>query len=700
MQKRRGDLVQPFAAGGETGLGGDSRGAFIEDFLATHEILIRSSEVMKLAGIKLAETPLEKPPAGGDLSAYIASGLSVSRVKSGSGTSANILDISFRGPSAGDCQLAVNAVIEAYIQTIKGGVNDAAKQDLKSIHEAKDLIDKELSELDGKYQTAHKGVLDRSLISLTDLKTRINANEVKRSDLQPRLELLTKRLNMIEDAQKNGEEPKAIFAMIQRFRNKTPDVNANAQGTGEDSLTALKLMEEELSQSLGKDHPQVVAIRRRIDIASKKEVPIDSYIQVMKDDIEEIQSQLSYIDGLLREDRKTAASLEGLQFTENSIVDRRDRLRKRLADLDDREKQINYSKESQFFEERTINPPGIGHKIAPVLFQSLMIAIALGVAGGGGLAYLAELSDKSYRNPEEIRRRLGLAVVGHIPSLAPGTEALTDIAPSPVDTRVVTYHRPKTTESEAYRGVRTALYFSTGGKGHQVIQVTSPNPGDGKSTLCANLAVAIAQSGKKVLLIDCDFRKPRVHKIFGISSDVGLASVINEQTDLDHAIQPSLIPGLSLLPCGPRPANPAELLTSTRFPEVLEEIKKSFDFVLIDTPPLLAVSDPAVVAPRVDGVLLTIRITNKVRPAAERAKETLAALGVNVVGVVVNDLHGAKKGGIYGYGYGYGYTYGYGYKYSYNYAYGYADHYGDSSEDSGVLARITDKEPPFAEDVG
>jgi capsular exopolysaccharide synthesis family protein len=231
------------------------------------------------------------------------------------------------------------------------------------------------------------------------------------------------------------------------------------------------------------------------------------------------------------------------------------------------------------------------------------------------------------------------------------------------------------------------LYFNAGGKGHQVIQVTSPNPGDGKSTLTANLAVAIAQSGKRVVLVDCDFRKPRVHKIFGVSPDIGLASVIAGDAELGRAIQPSAVPGLSLLPCGPRPANPAELLTSNRFQEVLDGLKGMFDFVLVDTPPLLAVSDPAVVAPRVDGVLLTVRITRKTRPAAERAREILGALGANVIGVVVNDLQTGKHAG----------GYGYGYRYSYDYGYGYADQYGDAGDEAGEVAAVA---RPVARDAG
>jgi capsular exopolysaccharide synthesis family protein len=241
--------------------------------------------------------------------------------------------------------------------------------------------------------------------------------------------------------------------------------------------------------------------------------------------------------------------------------------------------------------------------------------------------------------------------------------------------------------AEAYRSIRTALYFSTRGDGHKVIQITSPEPGDGKSTLTANLAVVIAQSGKSVLLIDADFRRPRIHKLFGLEGIAGMSSVINGEVELADAVQSTSIKNLSILACGPRPDNPSELLTLPRFKELLDVFREKYDFVLIDTPPLMAVSDPSIVAARVDGVILTIRIKKKGRHNAQRATEALESIGANVLGIVVNGV-----GGRGGYGYGYGARYGYasgseryrydGTQYGYNYdGYGYS--YGYEEEEQG-----------------
>ena len=183
--------------------------------------------------------------------------------------------------------------------------------------------------------------------------------------------------------------------------------------------------------------------------------------------------------------------------------------------------------------------------------------------------------------------------------------------------------------------------------GRKVIQVTSPNKGDGKSLMIANLAVSIAQSGKRVILIDADCRRPRQHKIFGVTADAGLAAVIADRVEPKDVIQATAVEGLSLLPCGPVPPNPAELLTSPRFKEFLDAIREEYDFVLVDTPPLLAVTDPCVVAPRVDGIFLVIRLSRQGRPNAERARAILSALAVNVLGVVVNGVTRQAGGGIY-----------------------------------------------------
>jgi capsular exopolysaccharide synthesis family protein len=318
-------------------------------------------------------------------------------------------------------------------------------------------------------------------------------------------------------------------------------------------------------------------------------------------------------------------------------------------------KEINLVRDVGGFDAKTLARPGIGYKVAPSLTTILFSGIVFGLICGCGLAYLVDLNDKGFRTPDEIRRRLGLTVLGHIPVLKPdeGCRQKARAGQPSLDPYLIAHHRPKSVESEAYRAVRTALYFSTQGSGHQLIQVTSPSQGDGKSMTITNLAISIAQSGKRVILVDADLRRPRQHKIMGLpTSAVGLASVITGQTRLEDAIVPTAVPNLSLLGCGPRPSNPSELLTSPRLQEVLGDLRERYDFVLVDTPPLLVVTDPCAVAPRVDGVLLVIRPSNKSCPQSQRAREILGTLGAHVLGVIVNGASGRLGSGQYEYTYG------------------------------------------------
>ena len=176
-----------------------------------------------------------------------------------------------------------------------------------------------------------------------------------------------------------------------------------------------------------------------------------------------------------------------------------------------------------------------------------------------------------------------------------------------IDAALCYFHRPGSREAESYRNVRTTLFHSLPA-GKCVIQLTSAEPGDGKSVTTANLAVAIAQSGKNVLLIDGDVRQPKVHKLFGVAQGLGLSDVLHGDIVMNTAIKQSRIPGLLLLTSGDCPANPAELLSAANLDGLLQSAKREFDVVIIDSPPVLAVSDPSIIAPSTDGVLLVVRM--------------------------------------------------------------------------------------------
>ena len=415
-----------------------------------------------------------------------------------------------------------------------------------------------------------------------------------------------------------------------------------------------------------------------VEIKMEPEQVLQLHIQALEDEIADLRSTID-ING----PRFQAAFAEAKRIAEVELVigavdvkmkktlDLVDIAKKKLIEID----SSASSNRQEGFNFQILQNASYGEPVWPILPVILMIGGLLGSLTGFALGCLVELADKTFHNPDEIMKQLRTPLIGHIPVIGQSKRYL--VENSLIEPIVCTYHRPKSQVSEAFRAVRTALYFNTQGKNHSVIQVTSPTPGDGKSTLASNLAVSIAQSGKRVLLVDADMRRPRQHSTFGISSKDGFATVLSGQSEWREVMfECEEIEGLTLMPCGTKPYNPAELSSSPQVKVLVEEMREEFDFVIIDTPPLLAVTDPCPIAARVDGVILCIRIKKNVRISAERATEMLANLGAKCLGLVVNGV-GAQSGygsqytyGAYragysynGYGYGYGYGYGAGGKY-------------------------------------
>lgn len=219
---------------------------------------------------------------------------------------------------------------------------------------------------------------------------------------------------------------------------------------------------------------------------------------------------------------------------------------------------------------------------------------------------------------------------------------------------LVTQNDPKNPAAEAYRVIRTGIQFAQAGKELQTIALTSCTPNEGKSTTIANLAVVLTQAGKSVLLIDCDMRNPTVHKNFNLSNKVGLSSCISMGTALSDAVQKTSIEGLYALTGGVIPPNPSELLGSEQMKNVLQRAKEQYDYVLIDTPPVMPVTDALIVSRFVDGMILVIASAEVKVEMARDVKNQLVNAGANILGVVLNKVRSEH----HGYGYGYYYYYG------------------------------------------
>jgi capsular exopolysaccharide synthesis family protein len=653
--------------------GNDAANSYYDDYISTHLVLIKSPLIVGRAVKKHDLGALPSFAGQGDPTAAIMGSITAARDgKEWSNTS--IVNLSYRGPVADDCPVVLGAVIDSYKDFLDETYRNVSDNTLDLIKNASKLLSNDLKEKRENYREfREKNSLTIEAApkdGVSPTKARLGELEARRLSLLVRSAEIEDRLKAVENAREQGTARELVLALA------TPSAEKPGAPAGPSALRAellpLMLQEQALLETYGADYPDVVAVRRKIKMTRELHAgvaaeqrgsdapdPVEAYVKELKQEQANVELTRQSLARLADEEQEKS---KDLRRYEDKDEDFRTEISQTQALWDQtikRLQEINVVRDFGGYNVQTISSPGPGGKIGTPAMQTLLAGAVLGLLLGGGLAYLADVADKSFRSPEEIRHRLGLPVVAHVPLLEEEGAPSSPEAPQ-LERSLAAYHRPTSPEAEAYRGLRTALYFSTRGELHKVIQITSPNMGDGKTTLAANLGIAIAQSGKRVVIVDADMRRPRLHALFGVLPEAGLSSVIAGDAQLSAAVADTGIERLSLLACGPRPANPAELLSLPRFEQVLAELRDQFDFVIVDTPPLLAVTDPCVVASKVDGVLMAVRLGKNERPAAERAREILFALHANVLGVIVNGV-GAGPGN-YGYEH-YSYKYGYGGQY-------------------------------------
>lgn len=290
--------------------------------------------------------------------------------------------------------------------------------------------------------------------------------------------------------------------------------------------------------------------------------------------------------------------------------------------------------------------------VAPARKRIFITAVICGLLLGLGAAVLLENLDDSVRSPEEIRVGMGLPVLGTIPRIRDAASRRGAVS---TNARLVTHLDPRSPVAEAYRSLRTNLAFASPSANLRTVVFTSPGPADGKSTTVANLAITLAQQGQRTLIIDADLRRAVLDKVMGTSRSPGLTDLLIGRASLDEAIRSSEFENLYVLPSGAFPPNPSELLGSAAMKTLLQEVGERFDIVLLDSPPLLAVTDAAVLSTVADGTVVVVRTGKTSRAAVRRALGQLTTVQGRLIGAVMNDVDVRDSG--YGGGYSYYYYY-------------------------------------------
>lgn len=298
--------------------------------------------------------------------------------------------------------------------------------------------------------------------------------------------------------------------------------------------------------------------------------------------------------------------------------------------------------------------------VSPKPLRDIAIGLAVGLIVGLGLALLAEYLDNTIKSAGETEAIYGAPVLGNIP---------TEVFEKGEKRRLTIVESPGSRAAEAYRSLRNSIDYVNFEHDIKTVLITSAAPSEGKSTVSANLAASLAMGGAKVALVNCDFRRPTTDQFFDVNNQLGLSDVLSDRVPLSAALQSTAGVGVSVLTPGKMPPNPSELLASKKMVGLVDQLKVAYDWVIVDSPPLLAVADAAATARWTDGVLVVTRAGVSTMPAATNARDILDKVGARILGVVV---WGLSDGGARGHGYG-GYYGGY-----------YSEYYGGRASDSGA----------------
>lgn len=448
-------------------------------------------------------------------------------------------------------------------------------------------------------------------------------------------------------------------------RNKYAAEFGDSHPTVKQLDVELKMMKSELKRLVTEQAERIVELMEKnkvegIDPAARAKEAVDVILFASEAEVKLLQQQIEEMDSQIASEKSEAVKLAKYEQENNAILREIDRNRELINQLEEQMARVELTEEEGGVRVVELSAPSNAYRVGPNMAKMLGMGTFLGLAIGCGLALLLEKNANTFRDPDEIAEAVGAPILTHIPFFKGRVRKAKPDNPNPfekLDPYLAVVHQPASVPAEAIRSCRTSIFFDLSHvPGGKILQVTSPLPGDGKSTVAGNLACSIAQSGKKTLLIDCDLRRPQVTDNFDAGEKLGLIDVLNGHCEHVEAIHDTPLATLKMMPSGPIPANPAEALTLTEMGELLELLRDEYDFIIVDTPPLLVVTDPSILASMVDAVVMTLKIRRKSKPNLKEAATILRTVGARLIGVVVNNSdESGSSDGYKGYGY---YRYG------------------------------------------
>jgi polysaccharide biosynthesis transport protein len=392
-------------------------------------------------------------------------------------------------------------------------------------------------------------------------------------------------------------------------------------------LTDLQRQQTQLAERYGPRHAEMIKIRTAVESADAKvRLEISKVIDAQKSEYEAALAQERSLQAALDAQKGEAQSLNR-RGIEASVLQRElESNREIYESLLQRTKETGISSERRATNIRVIDEAEVPRgPFSPNIPRDLMMALATSLLVSVGLAFFFEQIDNRIRTPQEMKAYLPVPFLGMVPATpknGPANPLINGEVPANF--------------AEAIKTIRTNLLFSSAEDGLRTLVVTSAGPGEGKSIVAANIGLAMAQAGQRVLLIDGDMRRPRVHEIFGVDQEPGLSNVLTGNAKMADSLRKTAVAGLWTMASGHIPPNPAELLGSRRYIDFLAQLNEHFDWVIVDSPPILAVTDSAIAGRHASGVVYVVASDKTSRQAAQEAMSQLEAAGVHIIGSVLN----------------------------------------------------------------
>lgn len=634
--------------------GPDTYWSNLEYFQTQHQIItsrkIASLVVRKLGldrdGGFLTGTPGKAPPG---FTVESAAEMLRARVSVRAIQESRLVQVSVRDADPQRAQRVLNALLDVYVEQNLDATLDSAGK-------TAEWLDTQLGKL--------KTELEAQEMDLHDFKKTNNLLSVSFDDQSNMLRAQIQQLNAtLTELKARREHVAARLSVIQQVDPVDPSVIPQSELLGNGALAPLRdrylLAKRDLQRLLtlgkGENHPEVQTAKVEQEAARAAVIGELKNIQDgVASDLATVQRELAGVSGLYETAKQQALGLNLNELRYSRLRRSKDNTERVFGLVLERSTQSDMSKLMPFNNVRVLDRPLLPR--TPVLPRPLtnltfgaVAGLLLGLLGALG----RELLDRTVRNAEELEHELGVPTLGSLPNAnakhgnsglygayygTPGKKRpKASNPPGPEEPAELLVHtHSKSVAAEAARSICTNLLFTSPDKPFRSLLVTSAGPAEGKTTVAASIAIGLAQTGRRVCLVDIDLRRPRVHSLFGLKPERGVTTAMLDLGKLDELITETVVPNLSALPAGPTPPNPADLMHSEAFARLLEALKARFDVVVFDSPPACIVTDAVVAATRVDACLLVVRWHRTRREAPRRALRALRDVGANCVGFVMN----------------------------------------------------------------